>query len=421
MTEKDDVYANQVHTVLGWILIIGAIARSTQIIFRKSPVDNLPHRMFQQNTDTTTLDIDDEEEDDLTKDLKEIPRTKCRHVFIFATITLISGLLSSLLSICAGILFMGSNIGWIRYMKYYIQDPSTYINITLAIAFLWSAYVFGLCTLYKNLKALNAIHQYEYLELENNNIIVEQSRYLNTSETARWSSTSSLSSSSTSLPPPVNNTIPTTNTNNSSAIMMSTSPTTTTTTTSSVTTTTTLLQQQQQDEILNSPIPLYFHAEPSTTATNEKTIRPSEYRAKRRSLLVQSPILNAPPPSNNRARSSSNFGGVGGILPDEIINLQKVPTTDTNRRSWLSSSGSSISSSSGPNSPSFDQQQQRPYSSISSTLPLGLNKQHTARRNSVNHNQMMENVIIMDQDKNDERTTRSVHNSNVIGRKKKDI
>jgi hypothetical protein len=353
--------------MLGYILIIGAIARLTQIIFRKSPADNLPHRMFfSQNTlDSTVedidLDYDDEEEEEEEEDLTTkdgLQQKRCRHKFIFATITLVSGLTSSILSICAGILFMGSNMGWIRYMKYYIQDPSTYINITVAVAFLWSAYVFGLCTIYKNLKALKAIHQYEYLELENNAGSSAEARYFED-----W--TSAPLQTPQAQAPIISTTIPLT-TNTSTVIMMSTnssppnhdypinSPT----------------------EILNSPpIPYYQPPPVQQETTTEKAIRPSEYRAKRRSLLVQSPILN----NNSRPRSSSNFAGVGGILPDEIINLQKISTT-TDRRSWLSSGSSSIDSS-APNSPSFDQQ--KPFASISSTLPIGLSQKQPVRRNSV--------------------------------------
>ncbi|KAL7308889.1 hypothetical protein PS15m_011028 [Mucor circinelloides] len=392
ITQMEDDYATQIHTMLGYILIIGAVARLTQIVFRKSPVDNLPHRMFQQNTDTTNaIDIDEDEEQ--AQDTKE-QQNKCKHRFIFASITLVAGLLASLMSISGGILFMGANIGWINYMRYYIQDPSTYVNITVAVAFLWSAYVFGLCTIYKNLKTKNAIHQYEYMELENN---VSSSTDLPLmrnydDERREWS-----------IPASAPKNINSCNTqSNMSAIMTAThSPPT------DYILATSPVKMSDIHDFADSPLPQQhktsfetdFPQKPqleSIVTTTEKTIRPSEYRAKRRSLLIQSPI----PTINNskRARSSSSFG-VGGVLPDEIVQLSKVPTaTDSSfRRSWLSSaSSSSVGGGSGgyysgsnmdssaPNSPSM--LDQRPYSSISSTLPQGgaYYHQQQMRRNSVN-------------------------------------
>jgi hypothetical protein len=383
--------------MLGYILIIGAIARLTQIVFRKSPVDNLPHRMFQQNTDTTNA-IDIDEDEDLDQNDKE-QQNKCKHKFIFASITLVTGLLASLMSICGGILFMGANIGWINYMRYYIQDPSTYVNITVAVAFLWSAYIFGFCTIYKNLKTKNAIHQYEYMELENNATSSTDLPLLRNYDDERreWS-----------MPLTAPKNINSCNTqNNTSAIMTATSlpP-------NDFALATSPIKISDLSDIIDPPLPQQhktsfetdFSQKPQLESiiTLEKTIRPSEYRAKRRSLLIQSPL----PTNNNtnsnskRARSSSSFG-VGGVLPDEIVQLSRTPTaTDSSfRRSWLSSTSSSSVGGSGgyysgsnmdssaPNSPLL--LDQRPYSSISSTLPQGdAYYQHhhhqQVRRNSVN-------------------------------------
>lgn len=392
----DDDYATQIHTMLGYILIIGAIARLTQIIFRKSPADNLPHRMFQQNTDTTNA-IDIDEDEDLDQDDKE-QQNKCKHRFIFASITLVTGLLASLMSICGGILFMGANIGWINYMRYYIQDPSTYVNITVAVAFLWSAYIFGLCTIYKNLKTKNAIHQYEYMELENNATSSTDLPLMRNYDDERreWS-----------MPLAAPKNINSCNTQNgTSAIMTATSSPP-----SDFILATSPIKISDINDIIDSPLPQQhktsfeadFPQKPQLESiiTVEKTIRPSEYRAKRRSLLIQSPL----PTNNNtnsnskRARSSSSFG-VGGVLPDEIVKLSRTPTaTDSSfRRSWLSSTSSSSVGGSGgyysgsnmdssaPNSPSL--LDQRPYSSISSTLPQGgayyQHHNQQERRNSVN-------------------------------------
>lgn len=344
--------------MLGYILIFGAIARLTQIVFRKSPADNLPHRMFQQNTDTTNTLDEDEEEEDLAKE------PKCKHRFIFASITLVAGLLASLSSISGGLLFMGANIGWIRYMRFYIQEPSTYVNLTVAVAFLWSAYVFGFCTIYKNLKTKNAIHEYEYLQLENT------TNYPEDEEQREWSAPITVQ---THLPP--------------SEFVMSCSP--------SDLTPSTIPQSTMTENDHTKPQPL------ESTITLEKTIRPSEYRAKRRSLMVQSPVPGLYGNSNNkRARSSSSFG-VGGVLPDEIVQLSKVPTS-TDRRSWISSGSSSSVGyyspsidSSAPNSPPL-LENQRPHSSISYTLPQGdmynPHQQHV-RSNSANGTNFDEYVV----------------------------
>lgn len=306
ITQAEDTYAAEIHTMLGYILMIGAITRITQIIFRKSPVDNLPHRMFQQNADTTDILVDDDEEEggreeeiNTTKDTAP----KCKHRMIFATITLLSGLFTSFLAVGGGILFSGASIGWLRYMRYYIEDPSTYVNMTLAVAFLWCAYIFGLCTIYKNLKTRNAIHQYEYLELEN--------------QVSTTSIVNNHSSHDTSE-----------NSNTDSHL---------------------LLQQEYIASPISSPTTVNMEAiipKMETTQTSEKTIRPSEYRAKRRSLLIQPNVK-----LNNVKRSSTH--GVGGILPDEIVQYDP-------RKSWLSSGSSSVGyysgsnlDSSAPNSPPY--------------------------------------------------------------------
>lgn len=347
LTQVGDTYAAQVHTMLGYILIVGAIARLTQIIFRKSPADNLPHRMFQPH------------EQDMVEEEEE-PHNKCKHTFMFATITLVTGLLASILSICGGILFMGSNVGWIRYMKFYIADAATYVNITLAVAFLWSAYVFGLCTIYKNLKASNALNQYEYLELNTSTDLPfhfeQQARH--------WPITAVPSS-----PPP----------QIESDFGMSISPTI-------------------MSPIMSPLSPQNHHHQPQSHETMvEKTIRPSQYRAKRRSLLVQTPKAVC-----------SNRGSivVGGVLPDEL----QYTAAPIDRRSWLSSgSNSSVGYYSGsidsaPNSPPFDQ---RTYSS---TLP---------KSESINHGHSRSNSANETSFDDEDKRRRSVHKTESGKRKER--
>jgi hypothetical protein len=102
----------------------------------------------------------------------------------------------------------------------------------------------------------------------------------------------------------------------------------------------------------------------NSSKTIEKSMRPSEYRAKRRSLLVQAPLTNPQVPDpytyHTRPRPSSGLS-VGGILPDETIPTE----TSSFRRSWRSSSGSSVAyslDSSAPSSPPVDRRftSQRP-------------------------------------------------------------
>ncbi|KAI9267441.1 hypothetical protein BY458DRAFT_511792 [Sporodiniella umbellata] len=291
-----DDYTTKVHVMLGYVLMVGSLSRCIQIAFRKSPSENLPRRMLQEHNLIQNEEFDTEDED---IGLDNSKNKKCKHQTVFASTTLISGLLTSILSISAGILFMGSNVGWIRYMRYYIESPSLYINVVLALAFLWASYIFGLCTIYKKLKTRNKTQsQYEYLEL-----------------------------------------------NNTSANRMSTLPTTISDTIHNSTAISTL----RTSNILNSspvfsPIDLPQHsptmAEQEPTHY-EKTIRPSEYRAKRRSLLFQNPSNGEQVITRPKSTTS-----IGSVIPDEVMN------NDFNRRSWVSSSGSSYSS--GPNSPSFE-------------------------------------------------------------------
>ncbi|KAG1503369.1 hypothetical protein G6F47_002882 [Rhizopus delemar] len=301
--EEDD-YTTKIHVMLGYILMVGSISRMIQIVFRKSPSENLPRRMLQEHNLIQGEELDTEE-DDLDNKQK-----RCKHQSIFASVTLVSGLLSSILSISAGILFMGANVGWIGYMRYYVEDPSVYINIILALAFLWSAYIFGLCTIYRKLKSRNrALSQYEYLELSN----------------------------TPSLPTTENDS------NHPPSMVITTNHTQTT-----------LLQSPP----VFSPIDLISHRS-NEDHPHEKTIKPSEYRAKRRSLLFQSPTQKC---------------------GDEMTNYD--------RRSWVSSSGSSFSS--GPSSPSFE---------------------HKPIRDSLNE-------LIMD---DEEERRRSVHKTNSGKRKERQL
>lgn len=312
--------------------MIGAAARISQIVFRKSPVYNLPHRMFlQHSTDTPFTDDDEDDQEEASDTLlffkKETnTKNKCKHHFMFASITLIAGILTSFLTISGGLLLMGANVGWIQYMRYYIKDPSTYVNAILACAFLWCAYLFGLCTLYKTLK----LHPYDYLnrhqpvtaESKRRTIITANTTSDDDEERREWN----------------------------------------------------YFYEEPTDIPLTASTPYHTNVfDNNTTATmtesDQRTLRPSEYRAKRRSLLLATNNTSASSMVINTTKNRSSFGAVGGILPDEIIANNPVSPL---RKSWLSSDSSSsgmgyYSGSSAPNSPPLDSN--LPYASISSTLP----------------------------------------------------
>lgn len=282
------------------MLIFASIARVGQIMFRKSPSDNLPGLLAQTSetvvsAEATGNGIDDEEEErqniyQMTyRRLTGQAPPACRHASVFASITVVCGLLVSFLFIAAGILFMGANVQWVGHVRYYIADPATYINVTMAVSFLWATYVFALCNIFKSLRPFSQSY-YEYLGMSE----MEAANSIPASPEALGQYDPVLSSSSSSPP----------------------------------------LRQQYR-----SSLPLRRGVE------EPPAMRPSQYRAKRRSLLVQSPqqqhqqhhFDNAA--KKQRTRSSSSFNGVGGVLPDETF------IDPTLRRSWLSN-GSATSAGS---------------------------------------------------------------------------
>ncbi|KAI7900182.1 uncharacterized protein BX663DRAFT_518879 [Cokeromyces recurvatus] len=286
LTQTDDPYCRSTHYVR---LFIHYRSHSSliQIIFRKSPADNLPHRMFQPHTDTTNLIDDDDDDNDNT--LLSTPSHYQRNVD--------TRLLASLLSICGGILLMGSNVGWIRYMRFYIKDPSTYVNLILAAAFLWSTYVFLLCTIYKKFKSKKCNSSYEYIELNNSEERQQHSNINNNNNDVERKS-----SSVDSIP--------------------------------SLSSTTTTNNNHHPITLSPTLLPSSSNTLPSTT----KTIRPSEYRAKRRSLLLtQNSTVNHNNNSNSnssninnkRVRRLSNNYGVGVYCLMIVRSWRSSMTTTT--------------------------------------------------------------------------------------------
>lgn len=290
--------------MLGYVLLLGALTRTVQIIFRKSPVENLPQLMAR----ASGTPLADEEEDDAndaygrpgdyTATYRQLTGQSppCKHQPIFASITLVSGLLTAFLAMACGILFMGANVQWMDHVRYYMTDPATYVNLTLALTFLWASYLFALCTVYKRLRPLSAAY-YEYLGM------AELETPLEASFEDRE-----------------------------------------------------IAQRYEQQRDLRRTRSL-----PSRRGVEEPPpMRPSQYRAKRRSLLVQSPQQQQQQQqphdyTKSRSRSSS---GVGGVLPDAVADY-------TLRRSWLSN-GSATSAGSVQSFASVN-------SSASSSLPLAAN------------------------------------------------
>lgn len=216
----------------------------------------------------------------------------CKHITLLASITMLSGLLVSIASITVGVLFMGASDGWLAYMRYYIHDPSLYLNCTVAVAFLWCAYLFVLCTIYKKHSHRSDL-AYEYHELE--------SAIESVNEYTAWE-----------VPEPTE------------PIMIS----------------------------------------PTTEDIKPTSMRPSEYRAKRRSLLVQPLVTTNNSVGQQRSRSSS---GVGGVLPDEIKSPSK-----------RSSGGSTGYFSESP----ISSPENIPFASVSSTYPHTSHHPRDPRRNS---------------------------------------
>ncbi|KAG2220253.1 hypothetical protein INT45_008794 [Circinella minor] len=329
---QNDPFSAQIHSVLGHMLIIGSVARILQIMFRKSPADNLP-RLMAHASNRNIMENDDNDNEDFSDDGEETGRTdayhatlqqltgksssngSCKHKWIFASITIICGLLASFLAMAVGILFMGANVQWVGHVRNYVNDPATYINATIAVTFLWTTYVFIMCTVYRNIRPIS-ISYYEYLGMSDMES-VSTSNDSNSPSTPQLGETHEM-----------------------------------------------VAQRYEDQRQLNRSRSL-----PARRGVEEPpSMRPSQYRAKRRSLLIQPPQqqqqqqqqhqhqhhLHHDPThvKKQRSRSSSGFSGVGGVLPDDI-NDNDV------RRSWISNA----SATSQDSATSF-------ASSVSSPPPL---------------------------------------------------
>ncbi|KAI8084967.1 uncharacterized protein BX664DRAFT_338212 [Halteromyces radiatus] len=368
----DDTYVMELHSTLGYVCIVGGMARCIQITFRKSPVDNLP-RLYSRASGASDENCDDDIYDDDTcvdeldigqrraNDFEATYRqlvgmelsssssttSSCKHQSVYASITMVCGLICCFMAISGGFLFIGTTVDWMEIMQYYINDPSIYVNLLLAISFIWLTYLLILCTLYKNNTTRPG--SYDYLDLATGDYCELP-----------------LSSKATSSP-------------NSSFDHHRNSNMMTTSTSSS----STPIDNQQQSMFTSIPLlPLKQHASNRLSGSNSNgttssppPMRPSQYRAKRRSLLISTGMQNNNQQDNRTRRtlSASSHTGVGGILPDEVLgdysfsptvltatsaveNTSIQLSNDHPRCSWRSGSSSlsssSISSSSSSSSAS---------------------------------------------------------------------
>lgn len=317
----DDPYATKLQSMLGYALMIGSVARLIHIIYRKSPADNL-QRLYARasgasggNCDSTTdrnhvdsLDIGYRRGTDYESTYRQLTGTdaippKCKHQSVYASITMVSGLVSCFAVISAGFLFIGTIVEWVESMRYYISDPTIYVNVVLSITFLWIVYLVFMNTLYKLCTKPNS--KYQYIDLATGDY---------DDQFAPRKSSSSSSSSPSS---------PTTYHDNDNAAH-STTPTSSTSTSYDPT------QQHEFTSVALVPLAPATSSvsknngtAASPSAISPPLMRPSQYRAKRRSLLI-STSSHSIHQDNGKSRrgprtfSSSSYSGVGGVLPDAV-------------------------------------------------------------------------------------------------------
>ncbi|CAO3632598.1 unnamed protein product [Cunninghamella echinulata] len=346
----DDNYEIELQTTLGYMLITGGFARLLQVLFRKSTLDNLP-KLYSRasstfntscddndndtNDDDTTcvddLDIGQRRVNDFESTYRQLTGThhdhhnshnhststsSCKHQSVFASITIVCGLLSCFMITAGGVLFIGTTSSFVEIIRNSIEDPSTYINVILAISFLWITYIMVLCSLY--LSSIKSNH-YNYSNLATSDLPISMTqpyspqKYSEPNKMTTPTSSSTLYDASqqhfTSVP-----LVPLSSSPSSSSPIMATSP------------------------------------KNNNAAPSSPPMRPSQYRAKRRSLLISTAMQNnnnsLPSPyynNNDRIRktvSLSSVTGVGGILPDEIQNYDYT-TSPVNLNHHQRFSGSS--------------------------------------------------------------------------------
>lgn len=367
----------EVQLTLGYALVIGSMARFTQIMFRKSTIDNLPRLYSRASGTGGGLCDDDQDGDDATcvegldiirqraSDYESTyrqligmnslsssadPSRLCKHQSVYASITLVCGLLYCFSSIVTGFFFIGAIVEWVDVMRYYIVDPATYINVLLSISFLWTSYLLILASLCKT--GSKSVPDYDFLDLAageycglpiySRSSTPPLATYYNVSNKGSSNSNSYNNNAlmKTSLTaPPYDSTHQLAKTKHHQSAPLSATTCNGSSSSSSSSTSS------------------------SSTPSSPKPMRPSQYRAKRRSLLIATSAQTTTNQDTNRAQrtlSASSFTGVGGVLPDEVsihgdyysVSPATVvdPSSTTNdiphssptlqRRSWRSGSSS---------------------------------------------------------------------------------
>ncbi|CAO3630161.1 unnamed protein product [Cunninghamella blakesleeana] len=364
----DDNYKMELQTTLGYILIIGGLARILQVLFRKSTLDNLPKLYsraschFNTNCDDDH-DINDDDNTTCVDDLdigqrrvNEFESTyrqltginnhssssSCKHQSVYASITLICGLLSCFMAITSGVLFIGTTSNWIDIIRNTIEDPSTYINVVLAISFLWITYIMILSSFY--LSSMKSNHHYSYSNIATNDLPISISQPYSPQKYFEVNRMSTPTSSTSS----------------------------------------TLYdhsQQQQPSDFTSVPLlPLSSSPptnSPNSTSPSSPPMRPSQYRAKRRSLLISTAMQNnnnsstphSPYDRIRKAVSMSSVSGVGGVLPDDMQDYEYASSPIHINQRYSESSFSSPS---------------RPKSTTS-TMMTSLSSSTTTSTSSSNH------------------------------------
>ncbi|KAI9012482.1 hypothetical protein CLU79DRAFT_770173 [Phycomyces nitens] len=297
-------YSTQVQVALGYVCIVGSVGRALQITFRKSPSDNLPRLLPGGELEDEDLDSQ-----------QDVYSQPCRHKSIFASITIVCGMLSCLMAMAAGVLLMGATPGWIQRVSLICNDPSTYVNLLFAATFLWATYIILMSTIYKTTQKSP---EYECIGMDD--VSYGQPKWTTLSSVAVAVGVSAGSANGES-PDEMTRT----------EIEQS------------------KLYEERRDVRRSRSLPLRasrsWFVRPEEA---EPPLRPSQYRAKRRSLLIQSPHPDNP---TTRSRSSSSFG-VGGVLPDSVLDIAN--TTTTRPSSWHTPSATMSAASNSGSSVSFE-------------------------------------------------------------------
>ncbi|KAI8338906.1 hypothetical protein BC941DRAFT_421537 [Chlamydoabsidia padenii] len=320
----DDPYAMQLQSMLGYILMTGGTARFIQIIFRKSPTEDLP-RLYSRasggNCDDSIegdpindLDLGQQRAAEYESTYRQLTgmdsSSKCKHQIVYASITMVCGLLFCYTAISGGLLFIGTIVDWVESMRYYISDPTIYVNVLLAISFLWTVYLVIMCTLY--MLCAKQSDKYDYMNLASGDY-------------------------GDQFAPTVSRTLSTHLVNNTVMTTTMAAPTCSTSTKYGPT------SQHQQQKFTSVPlVPLTSTASLSSlkstgtptspVSASPPLMRPSQYRAKRRSLLISTSMHNNSQDNNKSGRgprtlSSSSYSGVGGVLPDAVpLYMDDQPT-----------------------------------------------------------------------------------------------